>query len=209
MEIDVLKDAQRRIKVAAESLRHIGDSCTMRRAVRFISHVAVKNCHMALLNNPYARDQCQQSRFANSVRTDHADHATSRALNSDIVERSRFPIAMGNAFNLGDGDVRHYGSFTARSAGHETAEPVRTKPMPRTPVFTRRWYLLSTSGSTRSLTRNINFSRSSAVSTLFGVNWASDATKLTVAGITYCGIGSRIRRASSPSASDPAWAAGR
>src|SRR5262245_28090819 len=140
MEIDVLEDAQRRIKVAAQTLWHIGDTCTMRRAMRFISHIAVKNHHMALLNDSHACDQCQQSRFANSVRTDHADHATSWELNSNIVERSRFPIAMGNALDLGDDDVSHYGSFTARSAGHKTAEPVRTKPMPRTPVFTRRWY---------------------------------------------------------------------
>jgi hypothetical protein len=39
------------------------------------------------------------------------------------------------------------------------------------------------------LTRNISFSRSSAVSTIFGVNWDSVATKLIDAGTTYCGSG--------------------
>ena len=40
------------------------------------------------------------------------------------------------------------------------------------------------------MTRNISFSRSSAVSTVFGVNCASVATKVTFAGNTY--PGSRI-----------------
>ncbi len=48
--------------------------------------------------------------------------------------------------------------------------------MPGTPVFTCCRCLLSSSGSMRALTRNISFSRSLAVSTVFGVNWATLAT---------------------------------
>src|SRR5215472_304785 len=76
MKIDVLKDAQRGIEIAAEALWHVGDTPTLCDAERFVGHVAVKDLYMALLDNPHARDQCQQSRLANTVRTDHADHPT-------------------------------------------------------------------------------------------------------------------------------------
>src|SRR4029077_15042938 len=112
------------------------------------------------------------------------DHAASRDLKGYIVECNRRPVVMGDVLDLGDGTVGHCGSFTTKSAGHGTAVSVRTKPMPRTPVFTWLWYLSSTFGSIWSLMRNISFWRSSAVSTLFGVNWASVATKLIVAGTT-------------------------
>ena len=39
------------------------------------------------------------------------------------------------------------------------------------------------------LMRNISFCRSCAVSTVFGVNWATSATKVTWAGMTNCGSG--------------------
>src|SRR5262245_7208395 len=209
MKIDVLKDAQRRIEVATKALWHIGDASNLRGAEDFVGHVTVKHRDTALLNNAHARDQSQQRRLADTVRTDHSDHATGGDFNINVVERNRFPVVVGNMFDLGYDAIRHQGSFTARSSGHETAVSVRTKPMPRTPVLTSVWYLPSTFGSTWSLTRKISFSRSSVVSTLFDVNWASVATKLTVAGTTYCGNGSRIIRASSPSASRPACAAGR
>src|SRR4029079_9747227 len=209
MKIDVLKDAQRRVKVASQALRHIGDASNLRGAEGFVGHVTFKHRDMALLNNAHASDQSQQRRLTDSVRTDHSDHATGGDFHSNIVERNRFSVVVGNMLDLGYDAIRHQGSFTARSPGHETAVSVRTKPMPRTSVFTSAWYLPRTFGSTWSLTRKISFSRSSAVSTLFGVNWASVATKLTVAGTTYCGNGSRIIRASSPSASRPACSAGR
>src|SRR6516162_3651649 len=114
MKIEVLKDAQRRIKVGAEALRHIGDACNMCGAVRFVGHIAVKDRYTALLNNSNAADQRQQSRFADTVRTDQADHTASGDLNRNIVERDRSPVAMGNALDLGDDAVGHWRSFTVR-----------------------------------------------------------------------------------------------
>ena len=58
---------------------------------------------------------------------------------------------------------------------------------------------LSSSGEIWALTRNISFSRSLAVSTVLGVNWATSATKDTWAGITYCGAASSTSRTSVPS----------
>ena len=51
--------------------------------------------------------------------------------------------------------------------------------------------------------RNISFSRSLAVSTVFGVNWASEAMNDTRAGITYCGAASSTSRTSDPERDPP------
>ena len=115
-------------------------------------------------------------------------------LSSAIVAPYRCETASSRATT----GARHCGSLTCRSSGHAVAAFVRTMPSPRTPVFTRRLYCLRTSASNWSLTRNISFSRSSWVSTVFGVNCASAATKLTEAGTTYWGTGSRMMRASPP-----------
>src|SRR5262249_31593238 len=137
VKIDALKAAQRRIKFAAEALRHIGDACALRGAIRLVGHVAVEDRDAALLDDPNAGNQPQQRRLADAVRTDQADHAAGRDLDAYIVKRNRRPIVMGNAFDLRHGIVCHLaGSYTARSAGHGTAVSVRTNPMPRTPVFT-------------------------------------------------------------------------
>src|SRR5262249_26194791 len=118
MKVNVLKAAERRIKIATEALRHVGDASDLRGAGRLVSHVAVKYCDAPLLDDPHARDQPQQSRLADTVRTDHTDHAVGRNINRNIVERSRFPILVGNVLDLGYDAIRHQGSFTARLSGH-------------------------------------------------------------------------------------------
>src|SRR5262245_65763809 len=107
MKIDVLEDAQRGIKVSAKPLRHIGDAGNMCGAVCFISHIAVENCDTTFLNDPDAADQCQQGRFANSIRSYDPDHSAGWDLEVDIVKRKGFPIAMGHALNLGADEVVH------------------------------------------------------------------------------------------------------
>jgi hypothetical protein len=62
---------------------------------------------MALLDNPHARDQSQQSRLANTVRTNHADHAAGGKFNTDIVKRNRFPVMMGNVLDFGNDAIDH------------------------------------------------------------------------------------------------------
>src|SRR5262245_1946851 len=107
MKIDVLKYAQRRIEIATKALWHIGDASNLRGAVGFVSHITVKHRDTALLNNAHARDQSQQRRLTDSVRTDHSDHTTGGDLNSNVVEGNRFPIAMGNVLDLGYDAIRH------------------------------------------------------------------------------------------------------
>src|SRR5262249_58753991 len=134
MKVDVLKAAERRIKIATEALRNVGDASDWRGAVRLVGHIAVKYRDTPLLDDPDARDQSQQSGLADTVRTDHTDHTVGRDINRNIVERGRFPILVGNVLNLGYGAIRHQGSFTARLSGHAAPESVRTKPIPRPPV---------------------------------------------------------------------------
>src|SRR5215831_8839500 len=208
-EIDVVEHAERRIEIAAQPLRHISDTAVTGSAMRGIRDVSIENGHLAALDLADAGHKPEQRRFANAIRPDHPDHAMGGNIERDVVERDRFSVPVCYALDPSDDGVRHWGSFTTSSSGHAILGSVRTKPRPRTPVFTCRWYLSKTLGSPWSLTRNISFCRSSAVSTLFGVNWASVATKLIVAGMTYCGMGSAITRASSPSVSWPATSAGR
>jgi hypothetical protein len=152
VKVDVLEDAQRGVEIAAEALRHVGDTPTLCDAERFVGHITIKDLDMALLDNTHAPDQCEQSRLANTVRTDHADHATRGNVDRNIVERNACPVAMRNVLDFGDDAIGHWealvlGSFTARSLGQGVAVSVRTKPMPRNPVFTCVWYSPSTSGS--------------------------------------------------------------
>src|SRR6516165_6662037 len=107
MKIDVLKDAQRRIEVAAEALWHIGDASNLSRAVLFVGHITVKHHDTASLNDPNTSDQRQQSRLADTVWTDHSNHAIGGDVDTHIVERNRFPVVVGNALNLGYDATRH------------------------------------------------------------------------------------------------------
>ena len=200
-EVDVVENAERRIEIAAKPLRHVGDAAVTRPAMVLVRHVSVEHHDFAGLNLAHPGDEGEQSGLADAVGPDQSRHALGGNIEGEVVERERLSVAVRYALDPGDVALLIAGSFTASSAGQGIFGSVRTNPSPRTPVFTWRWYLLSTWGSAWSLTRNISFSRSSAVSTLFGVNWASVATKLMVAGRTYCGIGSRIVRASSPSVS--------
>ncbi|GJD99972.1 hypothetical protein GMJLKIPL_1890 [Methylobacterium isbiliense] len=142
VEVDVLEHAERRVEVAAEPLGHVGDARTLPRAVAPLRHVAAEHPHAAPLDPPHARHEGEQGRLADAVRPDHPHHPPRRQAQRHVVERDRRAIAMRDAVEPGDrgrldhGNVGH-GSFTARSAGHWTSPLVRTKPMPRTPVFTR------------------------------------------------------------------------
>ena len=81
--------------------------------------------------------------------------------------------------------------------------------MPGRPVLTWLRYWRSNSGAIWPLIRNVSFWRSSAVSTVLGVNWATLATKLTLAGMTNWGTASSTIRTSAPTATWPATLSGR
>src|SRR5262249_34283455 len=207
-EIDVLEYTKCRIEIAAQALRHIGDARAQAFKGRPLGYVAVEDADLPALHRAHAGNEREHGRFADAVRPDHANHFARRNFDRDIVEGDRRPVTVRNTVKSGDDGIGHCGSLTCKSSGHAVALFVHMTPSPRTPVFTRRLYCFRTSASTCSLTRNISFSRSSPVSTVFGVNCASAATKLTEAGTTYCGTGSRMIRASLPISNLPATAAG-
>src|SRR5262245_3882662 len=208
-EVDVVEHAESGIEIATKALRHVGDTAVTRSAMRGIRHASVEHRDVAGLDLAHPGDEAEQGGLADAVGPDHSHHAPGGNIEGEVVEREPLTVAVRYPLDPGDDGVRHWGSFTTSSSGHAILGSVRTKPRPRTPVFTNRWYLSKTFGSPWSLTRNISFCRSSAVSTLFGVNWASVATKLIVAGMTYWGMGSAMTRASSPSVSLPASSAGK
>src|SRR5262249_53632759 len=177
--------------------------------MRAVRHVSVQRPDFAGLDLAHPGDEAEQGGLADAVGPDHSHHAPGRNIEGEVVEREPPPVAVRYPFDPGDNGVGHWGSFTTSSSGQAILGSVRTKPRPRTPVFTCRWYLSKTLGSPWSLTRNISFCRSSAVSTLLGVNWAWVASKRIAGGMKYGGPGPAIPRASSPSVSWPATSAGR
>ena len=140
----------------------------------------------------------KQGGFADAVGPDDAHHLARRNVNRDIVQRDRRAVSVRHSLDPSEDRARSLWQLDLQVFRPGGSPLVRTIPRPRTPVFTRRLYSLRTSASNCSLTRNISFSRSSWVSTVFGVNCASAATKLTEAGTTYCGTASRMMRASLP-----------
>src|SRR6516225_7451956 len=108
MEVNVLEDAECRVKVSAEALGHIGNPADLRAPVCLIGHISPKDYNLSFLNNAHACDESKQCRLAGAVRADHADHPASRDVQGNIVERKRFPVAMGNAVDLGYEIINHW-----------------------------------------------------------------------------------------------------
>src|SRR5262249_17791785 len=137
-EVDVVKDAKRRIEIAAEPLRHVRDAAVTCPAMAAIGHVSIEDSYLAALDLAYAGHQCEQRRFADAVRSYHPDHAVGGNIKREVVERDRFSVTVRDTLDPGDDGVGHCGSFTTSSSGQLILVLVRTKPRPRTPVFTNR-----------------------------------------------------------------------
>src|SRR5262245_66138184 len=130
-----------------------------------IRDVSIENGHLAALDLADAGHKPAQRRFANAIRPDHPDHAMAGNIERDVVERDRFSVPVRYALDPSDDGVRHWGSFTTSSSGHVILGSVRTKPRPRTPVFTCRWHLYKTLASPRRSPRTNHLVVSSEVST--------------------------------------------
>jgi hypothetical protein len=92
-ELQVLLDRQRRVEVASQTLRHVGDARANAVAVALARHVAAQHLQATLLQLARAGKQRQQARLADAVGTDQADHATGRDRQRDVVERDSLAIA--------------------------------------------------------------------------------------------------------------------
>src|SRR5262249_62269716 len=137
-EVDVFGHAERGIEIAAQPLRHVGNAPVASPAMALIRHISVEDGNVAALDLAHPGDKGEQSRFADAVGANQPPHALSRNIEREVVERERLSVAVGDPLDPGDNGVGHCGSFTARSSGQRILGSVRTKPRPRTPVFTLR-----------------------------------------------------------------------
>ena len=115
-EIDVLEDGERRVEVAAEALRHIGDATADVPQCLLVGDGLVEDDNLAALNDLHPRDEPQQRGFANAVRPDHADHDARRNVDRDVSERDRRTIAVRYVLDPGDGLAGHFASGVLVSA---------------------------------------------------------------------------------------------
>src|SRR5208337_1658445 len=109
-EIDVLEHAQRRIEIAAEPLRHIGDTSAHLPQAAPVSYVLVEDNDLALLDFAHARNQSEQCRFADPVRSDHPDHYPRRDVDADVGERDRRAVPVRYALYPRNGFAGHFAS---------------------------------------------------------------------------------------------------
>src|SRR5690606_37896973 len=86
-EVNVFVDRKRRIQVPAEPLRHVRDPRAYDLTIVGGGHICAEHLDEAGLNGAGAGNQGKQTRFADPVRADQPDHATSWYLDADIVER--------------------------------------------------------------------------------------------------------------------------
>src|SRR5262249_3841861 len=137
-EVDVVEHAERRIEIAAQSLWHIRDTAVTGSAMRGIRHVSVQHRDFAGFDLAHPGDESEQGGLADTIGADPSHHAIGMNIEGEVVERERPPVAVRYPLDPGDDSVRHWGSFTTSSSGHAILGSVRTKPRPRTPVFTNR-----------------------------------------------------------------------
>jgi len=56
MEVDIFKDAERWIKIAAKPLGHIGNPANLGGPIGFVGHIAAEDYDLAFLNDLNASD---------------------------------------------------------------------------------------------------------------------------------------------------------
>src|SRR5262245_62889927 len=84
-EIYVVEHAERRIEIAAQPLRHIGDTAVTGSAMRGIRYVSVKHRDLAGLDLAHPGDEAEQGGLADAVGPDHSHHAAGRNIEGEVV----------------------------------------------------------------------------------------------------------------------------
>ena len=96
-ELQVLRDAEVGIEVAAQPLRHVGDARLERRPPAPVGKVGAEHADGALLDLLGGGDQAEQGRFADAVRADDRDAGTGGDVERDLLQRHRPAIAVADA----------------------------------------------------------------------------------------------------------------
>ncbi len=130
-EIDVFGHRERRVEVAAEALRHVGDARADAAAMPAAGHVAAQHLDAAGLQAARTCDQRQQARLADAIGADQSEDAASRQIEVDGIECGDGTVTQADAVQSSDETgllwaFRHGGSFTARLAGQSSLGSVRT-----------------------------------------------------------------------------------
>ena len=116
-EVDIVENAERRIEIAAEPLRHVGD------AAADSPGDGASSAMLPSSARPRRSGSCarpamsaEQRGLADAVRPDQSRHAAGGNVEREVVERERLAVAMRYALETGDDGVGHCGSFTASSS---------------------------------------------------------------------------------------------
>jgi len=107
VEVDIFKDAERRIEIATKPLGHVCNPANLGVPVCLVCHIAAEHNDPAFVDYANAGDETEQRGLAGGVRPDRSDHLAGRDIQGDIVKRKRLPITMGNALDLGDDVIHH------------------------------------------------------------------------------------------------------
>ncbi len=138
-EVEVLEHRERRIEVAPQALRHVGDARADPAAMARIGHVAAEHLDLSRLDRAGTGDQRQQARLADPVRADQPGHAARRDVDRDLVERTHLAVAQGHIPQAGNRRgiapailhlcmyiPAHCGSLVCSSGGQSTRGSSRT-----------------------------------------------------------------------------------
>ena len=94
MKVHILVNAQRRVQVMPQALRHVGD-LVRQRLPRFpVCHIAAQYADRAGLNHAHARNQRQQRGFAHAVRADQPDGNAARNAQRYIMQSLHLAVAV-------------------------------------------------------------------------------------------------------------------
>jgi len=121
VEIDVFVNAEGRVEVAPQSLRHVGDAVREGKTVARAGHVAVENAHLPALDAAHAGDDAEQGAFTDAVRADETDGRPARQGEADVVQCGGFAVAVAEVVN-GDGGhgQRSFGQLSKSIVRHWT-----------------------------------------------------------------------------------------
>ena len=111
-EIDVLEYAQRRIEIAAQPLRHVGDAAADGFEMGGVAQDCRRRRRPVPSESAHARNKRQQRGLADPVRPDHAHHDPRGNVDRDVIERDRRAVTVRDVRDAGDDGVGHCGSLT-------------------------------------------------------------------------------------------------
>jgi hypothetical protein len=101
-KIDIFIHRKSRVEVLPQPLRHIGDPRAGRPSAPGVPHVAAEHFDRAGLDLARARDEIEESGFADAVGPDEADHAARGNVQAQLIKSERRAIGMADVTQADD-----------------------------------------------------------------------------------------------------------